>query len=221
MERNYLGYLITFEGGEKAGKGTQISLLEKYFQKHNINYALGRDPGGFITSEAIRKVLLDGQLPKIPVTELFLHEAARAEYVHNIMMPALLSGKIFVSDRFYDSTTVYQGYAGGLDISLIQTLNLLASNNIVPDLTILMDLSPEIGLARSKSSKQEFKSGDWHENKPLSFHEKVREGYANLHDLNPGRFRLVDSLKNLDECHLEIIRYVNDILIKAGYNIKD
>lgn len=208
MSKNYSSLFISFEGGEGSGKDVQIDLLMNYFKQKNIDAVTAREPGGVLLSEKIRELLLDKNYKKNIRTELLLYEAARSEFTENFLIPNLSAGKIVIANRFFDSTTAYQGYGGGIDLDFIKSLNIFASENIIPDLTFILDVSPEVGLLRAKSSKQEFSSGDWQESKNIEFHKKLRLGYLEMAK-SDYRFKVIDSEKNnIDACHREILRYI-------------
>jgi dTMP kinase len=202
------GLFISFEGGEGGGKGTQITLLKQYLESKKYEVVVAREPGGVELSEKIRELLLDAKYEKLPLTEMFLYEAARTEFTHRIAKPVLNRGGIFLADRFYDSTTTYQGYAGGIDIDFVKKSNLMAADGIVPQLTFFLYVPVDIGLERAKNSKKEFENGDWQELKPKSFHEKVLEGYMEL-SRTEKRFKLIDCTQPVENVHTIIKNYVD------------
>ena len=166
---------ITFEGGEGCGKSTQSRLLLKKLEKQNIPVVLTHEPGGTALGNELRKTLKKIRGFRIsPKAELFLLVASRVQLLGEIIRPALEEGKVVVCDRFTHSTLVYQGYGRGLDLTLVETVNNIATQNLKPDLTILLDISPEQGLARKRSLKDRFELED------LSFHQRVREGYLKM-----------------------------------------
>ena len=141
---------ITLEGIEGSGKTTQLTHIEAFFARRGMETLVTREPGGTMVGEKIRAVLLNPDIEKMsPLTELFLYEADRIEHLEKIIRPALAAGKIVLCDRFYDATVVYQGYGRGLDLEMIHRLHRLILGNLKPDLTILFDLTPEIGLDRA------------------------------------------------------------------------
>ena len=170
------GLFVTLEGGEGAGKSTHAKLLAAYFQQQGYDVLSTREPGGVRTSEEIRKVILNKDLQKTPLTELLLFEAARSQYAVELIWPALEAGKMVISDRFYDSTLVYQGHAGGLQIELVERMNALATNNLVPDLTFIINVPLETGLERTKK----LSGPDFMDAKGREYHAKVYEGFKNL-----------------------------------------
>jgi len=210
----YSGLFISFEGGEGGGKGTQINFLKDDLGKLELVYDIAREPGGLILSEKIRDLLLDGQYHKNIVTELFLYSAARSEFVEHKVIPVISTGNIFIADRFFDSTTAYQGYAGGIDLDFVYKVHEYATQNTKPDITFYLDVPPTIGLERAKKAKKEYEAGDWQESKPLSFHEKVRDGYLQIAELEPERVKIIDVTQPPLTCYEQIKKYLNPLLLK-------
>jgi dTMP kinase len=183
-----LGLFITFEGGEGCGKSTQSRLLLKKLERQNIPAVLTHEPGGTALGDEIRKVLKKKRDSFIsPQAELFLLAASRVQLLAEIIRPALEEGKVVVCDRFTHSTLVYQGYGRGLDLTTVETVNNIATQDLKPDLTILLDISPEQGLARKRSLKDRFELED------LSFHRRVREGYLKIAAAEPDRWLVIDA----------------------------
>jgi dTMP kinase len=183
-----LGPFITFEGGEGCGKSTQARLLQDKLEQQNISVVLTREPGGTSLGAEIRKLLKEKRRSSIsPQAELFLFVASRVQLLAELIRPALEETKVVICDRFTDSTLVYQGYGRGLDLTTVETVNNMATENLKPDLTILLDMSPEQGLARKQSLKDRFELED------LSFHHRVREGYLKMAAAEPDRWLLIDA----------------------------
>jgi dTMP kinase len=183
-----LALFITFEGGEGCGKSTQSRLLLKKLKQQNIPVVLTHEPGGTSLGSELRKVLKRKRGYSIlPEAELFLFAASRAQLVAEVVRPALEEGKVVICDRFAHSTLVYQGYGRGLDLSIVERVNNMATGNLRPDLTILLDISPEQGLARKRSLKDRF------ELEGLSFHRRIREGYVRIAAAEPDRWLVVDA----------------------------
>jgi dTMP kinase len=183
-----LRLFITFEGGEGCGKSTQARTLWKKLDQESIPAILTHEPGGTALSNEIRKLLknrLDSHI--LPQAELFLFAACRSQLLGDVIQPALAQGKLVVCDRFAHSTLAYQGYGRGLDLTVIQTVNNLATENIKPDFTILLDLPPELALARKRSLKDRFELED------LSFHRRVRQGYLKMAAEEPDSWLVVDA----------------------------
>jgi dTMP kinase len=183
-----LGLFITFEGGEGCGKSTQSELLLKKFEQQNIPAVLTHEPGGTALGNELRKALKKKRGSFIsPQAELFLVAASRAQLVAEVIRPALEEGKVVICDRFTYSTMVYQGYGRGLQLSFVETVNSIATQNLKSDLTILLDISPEQGLARKRSLRDRFELED------LSFHRRVREGYLRMVAAESERWLVIDA----------------------------
>jgi dTMP kinase len=174
-------FFITFEGGEGSGKTTHSLLLKEYLGERGYEVLLTKEPGGTVLAETVRSILLNPDSNIVPLSELFLYEAARAHHVEKLVFPALKSGKTVICDRFTDSTVVYQGYGRKLDLQLIDNLNSIASFGLIPFLTIYLDILPSKGINRSKKSNKKIygENGDRIERESLQFHERIREGYLN------------------------------------------
>jgi dTMP kinase len=183
-----LGLFIAFEGGEGCGKSTQSRLLLKKFEQRSIPAVLTHEPGGTALGNELRKALKRKRGSSIsPRAELFLVAASRAQLVAEVIRPALEEGKVVICDRFTYSTLVYQGYGRGLELSFVETVNNRATQNLKPDLTILLDISPEQGLARKQSLRDRFELED------LSFHRRVREGYLRMVAAESERWLVIDA----------------------------
>lgn len=198
---------ITFEGGEGAGKTTQIRLLQNYFQQLKIPCLATREPGDTALGGLIRKVLLEVSADVIaPVTEVFLYLADRSHHVTHIIVPAVSAGKIVLCDRFTDSTLAYQGYGRGIDVAWLRELNNAATGFTRPDLTFLLDCPVEVGLARTAERKYEAGKPreDRFERETIEFHEKVRAGFLGLAQNEPARFRIIDAAKSVKESAADI-----------------
>lgn len=196
---------ITFEGGEGAGKSTQLRLLAERLQKKaHIAVEVTREPGGTPGAEAIRELLVRGEVARwTPLTEAFLHIAARADHVARFIQPALTAGKWVLCDRFADSTVAYQGYGHGLDKAAITALNKLALGEVKPDLTFIFDLPVSEGLARSRKPSQ-VRGEDRYEKMDISFHERIREGFLAIAAQEPQRCRIVNASGTIDEIAAKI-----------------
>lgn len=199
------GFLVTFEGGEGCGKSTQIKLFIKFLEEQKLNFILSREPGGCVLGEKIRAILLHSKEDMSALSEFFLFCANRAEHVKEVIKPALEEGKIVVIDRYYDSSLAYQGYAGHLDIKKLKNITAFATDNVVPDLTFLLDISYEEGFGR-KAKDENLKNLDRIEQRDRAYHEKVRQGYLKLAKEEPNRFVVIDASKSLEEIHEEIIK---------------
>ncbi len=166
-------FFIVFEGPEGAGKTTQIKRLEQNLIKHNISPILTREPGGTAAADRIREVILDPSLEINPLSEFLLYSASRAQHVEEVIKPALDNKEIVISDRFYGASVAYQGYGRGLDLGFIASLSKRVTLGLEPDLVLLLDIDPEIGLQRiaKRGQKDRLELAD------ISFHKKVRAGF--------------------------------------------
>jgi dTMP kinase len=183
-----LALFITFEGGEGCGKSTQSRLLWKKLTQQSIPVILTHEPGGTALGNEIRKALKrKGGSTISPQAELLLFAASRAQLVAEVIGPALEDGNVVICDRFSHSTVAYQGYGRGLDLTIVETVNSVATGNLKPDLTILLDIPPEQGLARKRNRKDRFESED------LGFHRRVREGYLRMAAAEPDRWLVIDA----------------------------
>jgi dTMP kinase len=195
--------LITLEGIEGSGKTTQIMYMAQYLRDNDLDCVITKEPGGTGIGEKIRAILLNpGNHAMNFQTELLLYAADRAQHIHETIIPFIKAEKIVICDRFYDSTTVYQGFARGLDMDLVRRLNQLVMGDLLPDVTFLLDLPPELGLKRAwrqihNGSRD--KAETRFENEKLQFHEKVRNGYLTLARQEPGRFVVVDAAKDPEQ----------------------
>ena len=209
------GLFITFEGPEGSGKTTQIRLLGEYLSSQGREVLLTREPGGTPLAEQLRGVLKNhrGEEKLQPGTELLLMEAARHQHVMNVIAPALAAGKIVLCDRFFDSTTAYQGGARGIEGKVIDTLNGFAVGGCRPQLTFLLDLPPEVGFRRAGKRPETLGEYDRFEEEDLAFHRRVRESFLEIARLQPERVRLIDADRGVDEIQLEIRRIVHEYLV--------
>lgn len=185
---------ISFEGVEGAGKSTQISCLAKVLETQGHSVVTTREPGAGDIGKAIRQIIL-ADYALVPEAELLLYAADRAQHVRSVIRPALAEGKVVVCDRYADSTVAYQGYGRGLSLELIDTLNLIATDGLKPDVTVLLDLDPEAGLKRSSARAQL----DRMERESLAFHQRVRQGFLNLAEREPERYRVIQATGEVED----------------------
>lgn len=196
---------ITFEGIEGCGKSTQIGLFAEYLRKKGRNVVVTREPGGTAVGDQIREILLNPKNISIaPMTELLLYAAARAQHVEEKIRPALLAGHIILSDRYADATTAYQGAARNLSPEFLKQLHKIATGDLVPDITFLLDLPAAAGLKRARSRNKEAGHEDRFENEALHFHEKVREGYLSIAKTEPNRVVVVNAAGTIEETYSRI-----------------
>lgn len=206
------GKFITLEGGEGSGKTTMIGRIGSYFEEWGIPYVVTREPGGIEIAEKIRSIILDPLHTAMDArTEALLYAAARSQHLAEKVEPALRAGKAVICDRFVDSSLVYQGYARGLGIENVWAINRFAIGDLMPDVTLYLDIEPEVGLARIDAHDgREVNRLDL-EN--LEFHRKVREGYFLLKEQFPERIRVIDaSMKQEDVLAAMILSLETGIL---------
>jgi dTMP kinase len=198
------GLFITFEGGEGCGKSTQIAALKARLEAMGKTVVQTREPGGTALGESVRNLLQydDAGQGMSPEAELLLFAASRAQHVRELIVPAIAEGQIVLCDRFLDSTTVYQGVARAIDSKKVDTINQFAIGDTNPDLTILIDLPPEIGLARvhARSDGQL----DRMEKEAIGFFQAVRQGYLDLAKSEPKRFLVLDGSQSVEELETQI-----------------
>lgn len=189
------GTLVTFEGGEGGGKSTQTQLLGTWLEEKGYQAVVAREPGTTQVGEAVRRLLLEEAPDHLTAeAELLLYVAARAQLVAELLRPSLEAGKVVLLDRYGDSSVAYQGYGRGLEPEYVRELNRWATGGIEPDLTVLMDVAPEV-----ETDRLEGRPRDRLERAGRSFHERVREGYLELAGKEPGRFFVVDAGRPIDE----------------------
>ncbi|MGD8520602.1 MAG: dTMP kinase [Desulfobacterales bacterium] len=208
---------ITLEGIEGSGKTTQIDYLVAFFEKKGKACVTTREPGGTVIGNMIRAILLDPECKDMDAkTELLLYMADRAQHIHALVKPALADGKTVLCDRYFDATLVYQGYARGLDIELIKNLHSTLFEDLKPDVTILLDLPPQVGLQRAwkqiNNGQRSNKEGRFEEEK-LEFHQRVREGYLELANVEPDRFHIIDASQDEQKVRDSIIKIVDSIMM--------
>jgi len=210
------GLFITFEGGEGSGKTTQIQHLKNWIEYNmdSANLCLTREPGGTIEAESIRELLLNGAANKWqPATEAMMMSASRHEHVIHVIKPALSRGDIVICDRFTDSTHVYQGYVGGVDNALLDGLDQLSCQGLVPDLTFFLDMDSNAGLARTI---QRGNAESRFESKGAAFHENVRQGFVERAEKYPDRIAKIDAARPADAVTKDVIAAVRALLVAKG-----
>ncbi len=209
---------ITFEGVEGCGKTTQARLLAERIEARGLRTLVTREPGGAAISEQVRAVVLDHRNDGMdPMAEALLYVAARAQFVAEIVRPALAAGTVVICDRFADSTLAYQGYGRGLDLGTLRTLNGIATGGLMPDITFLLDLPVAQGLARRQ------RGGDWNrmDNAGRAFHERVYNGYHALVEAEPARWRVVDARDAVPEVATGVWRAASPLfkrVVSAAYD---
>lgn len=207
------GLFITMEGTDGAGKTTQINRLAQYFEDKGYKVICTREPGGTPISEKIREIIIDKNNTEMTdMTEALLYAAARAQHTQEVILPALKEGDIVISDRFVDSSVVYQGFARSIGERLIKNINKYAVGDLEPDITFFLKLKPEDGLAR----KREQAELDRLEAEKFSFHQRVYDGYVRLSKRCKNRIQVINALKSVDEIHDEIVKGIENLMEKNG-----
>ncbi|MBR1772620.1 MAG: dTMP kinase [Eubacterium sp.] len=192
------GIFITMEGPDGSGKSTQIELLKEYLEGAGYDVLITREPGGNRISEAIREIILNSEYTEMsPVTEMMLYASARAQLIAEVIGPAIESGKAVISDRFVDSSLVYQGMARGLGVETVYEINKVAIGEYMPQLTIMLDLPAEVGISRKKDQKEL----DRMELESLEFHKKVAAGYREMAQRFPERIKSIDATLPIEEIY--------------------
>ena len=187
------GFFIVFEGPEGAGKTTQIARLAANLRAQGLAPVLTREPGGTRAADAIRQVILEPTLTINPLTEFLLYSASRAQHVEEVIRPALERGKLVISDRFFGASVAYQGYGRGLELDFVYSLTERVTGGLQPDLVLLLDLDPEVGLKRiaARGFKDRLELAD------LAFHRRVRAGFLKQAEENP-RWTVFDAAQGED-----------------------
>lgn len=200
------GKFISFEGGEGSGKSTQLRLLALAFEKARLPFLATREPGGSAGAEKIRSLLVSGEVDAWDaLTETLLFNAARADHINKLIKPAMMQGKTVICDRFLDSTIVYQGIGKGLGTVYIKSLHHMLFGNFMPDLTIILDIKPEDGLARAaKRSDNENRF----EQLDIEFHQKIRAGFLKIAEMETERCVVFDANQDKDKLHKQIIEII-------------
>jgi len=204
------GRFITLEGGEGAGKSTQIAQLKAWLEGRGKTVVATREPGGSPGAEMIRRLLVEGPAERWDgVTEALLHFAARRDHLRMTVWPALKRGAWVISDRFADSTRAYQGYGHGLDLAMLERLYDVAVGDFRPDLTLVLDLPIDVGLARAAARRG---TETRYESLPIEFHERVKAGFLEIAKREPSRCVVIDAALDIDTLAATIARTVSDRL---------
>lgn len=214
------GLFITVEGPEGSGKSTHARRLYEAFREL-VPLVLAREPGGTRVGEAIRAVLLDERLRGMRAeAEMMLFAASRAQFVRELVLPSLEAGTCVLSERFTDASIAYQGYGRGVPVETVRMVNEVATMGLTPDLTLLIDVAPEVGLARARRAKGKEGTpgrGDRLEQEGLEFHRSVREGFLQLAREEPSRFVIADGTRPADEVHALLAAAVRGLLEGRGF----
>ena len=203
--------LITVEGVEGSGKSTQCTRLAQHLGGHGLEVVRTSEPDGTPLGLRVRGLFeADGPTPT-PLTQTFLFMAARQEHVTGVIAPALARGAVVISDRYADATVAYQGYGQGMDVQTIRELNMLATGGVVPDLTLVLDLDPVVGMRRIRG-----RALDTFEKMDTAFHRRVREGYLEIARADKNRVVVLDADRDPDALPADIVRVVDDLLARRG-----
>lgn len=206
------GSFITLEGLDGCGKSTQLDMLARALERRGHDCVVTREPGGTPLGEKIRGLLLSEESVGIAATtELFLMSAARAQHVEQVIEPALEAGRIVISDRHIDSTVAFQGYGRGLDLAMVEAVNGFATGGLLPDLTVVLDIRPEVARLRLGSRP----IGGWLgavDEERAEFHRRVRDGYLKLAEASPERVRVVDAGGSINTTHEQVLALALSIL---------
>lgn len=210
------GLFLTLEGPEGAGKSTQGPLLAEHLRRSGLDVLYTREPGGTPIGERIRGVLLDDAHREMAAeTEMLLFAAARAQFVREVVSPALARGVTVLSDRYVDASLSYQGFGRGLDVAVVRWVNEVATGGLLPDLTVLLDIEPTAGLARARAARGKEGAagrGDRLEQEGTAFYERVRAGFLQLARESPQRFAVIDAGGDVDEVRRRVIEAVDRFL---------
>lgn len=196
---------VTFEGPEGCGKTTQVRLLAEWLSARGYDVLATREPGGTRIGEQIRAILLNpDHTEMVPAAEILLFSAARAQIVHEVIIPHLQRGGIVLCDRFADSTLAYQGYGHGLDLDVLRVITAFATAGLTPDVTFYLDIPVEEGLRR----KAEAGKAEWNrlDQRELAYHQRVQEGYRQLIAAEPARWVIIDARGSIEAVHRQVVR---------------
>ena len=215
-----MSLFLSIEGGDGAGKSTQAELLMIRLKASGVDALLVHEPGGTDFGEQVRR-LVKGDVERSPMSELFLFEAARAQLVQDVIRPALEAGRVVVTDRYADSSLAYQGSGRGLDLGDVRALNHAATGGLMPDATVMLEISPDRALARVDGSDGSGGRSDdpeqaRFEQEPIEFHRRVAEGFRALASEEPGRWFVVDASATPDRVAAKVWTIVSNLLILRG-----
>ncbi|MBQ0005029.1 MAG: dTMP kinase [Clostridiales bacterium] len=205
------GLFITFEGSDGAGKSTQIQLAKEYLESIGIEPIMTREPGGTSISEKLRDILLDKENSEMsPIAEMMIYASARAQLVAEVIRPAIERGETVVCDRYIDSSIAYQGYGRGLG-DIVEEVNRVAIDGVMPDITFFLDLDPAVGRSRIRSDEM-----DRLEQEKLDFHYRVYNGYKKVAEADPKRVAVIDASRTIEEISLEIRTILKEVCDRKG-----
>lgn len=203
------GLFITIEGGDGAGKSTQIENIKNYFENKGYKCRITREPGGTPIGEKLRDILLDPAHKEMSgITEMMIYAASRAQHVAEVIRPAVENGEIVICDRYVDSSIAYQAFGRNLG-DMVESVNKYAVDGFMPDITFWMDIDPESG--RKRIGTRENPDLDRLEQEKLDFHYKVYEGYKSISEKQPNRVKRIDATRTIEEIKDEIYRYLDEL----------
>ena len=203
------GVFITFEGGDGAGKTTQIEMLRHWLERQGHTVVVTREPGGTDIGVELRNIVLHHRGFLAPRAEALLYAADRAHHIHTVVRPALERGDVVVQDRYFDSSVAYQGAGRVLSEEEVRDLSLWATERLMPQLTVVLDIPADIARERRDSDNRVF---DRLEAEADDFHERVRQAYHRLADAEPERFLMIDGQRPIDDIHAEVVSRVSALL---------
>jgi dTMP kinase len=203
------GVFITFEGGDGAGKTTQIEMLRDWLERQGHTVVVTREPGGTDIGVELRNIVLHHRGFLAPRAEALLYAADRAHHIHTVVRPALERGDVVVQDRYFDSSVAYQGAGRVLSEEEVRDLSLWATEHLMPQLTVVLDIPADIARERRDSDNRVF---DRLEAEADDFHERVRQAYHRLADAEPERFLMIDGQRPIDDIHAEVVSRVSALL---------
>jgi len=203
------GVFITFEGGDGAGKTTQIEKLRGWLERQGHTVVVTREPGGTDIGVELRNIVLHHRGFLAPRAEAMLYAADRAHHIHTVVRPALERGEVVVQDRYFDSSVAYQGAGRVLSEDEVRDLSLWATESLIPQLTVVLDIPSDIARQRRDSDNRVF---DRLEAEADDFHERVRQAYHRLADAEPDRFLMIDGQRPIDDIHAEVVSRVSALL---------
>ena len=205
------GRFVSFEGIEGCGKTTQIDLLSEYLKARNTPFTVTREPGGTAVGEGIRKILLHSETIHLTAaSELLLFYASRSQNITEKIIPALERGEMVICDRFYDASMAYQGYGRGISLDFIEKVTDLVCNGYRPEITILLDIDPALGLRRARARNgQRVEDEGRFEMEDVEFYTRIREGYLELAKREPNRIRMLAADRSVGEIHRDILSILN------------
>jgi dTMP kinase len=203
------GLFVTFEGGDASGKTTQIGLLADWLKEQGKTVVVTREPGGSDLGNELRDIVLHRRGFIAPRAEALIYAADRAHHIHEVVRPALERGEVVLQDRYLDSSVAYQGAGRVLDPSEVREVSLWATEGLMPDVTVLLDVPADIGLARQASEERAY---DRLEAEALEFHERVRDSYLAIAQENPDRVVVINGTAAIDEVHRAVLERVSQAL---------